>query len=264
MPVNRTQAKKLLNASELALFDVGRPGGAKGLSAAQLRRKVERTQRLRDKYRDQYKRQRLASRAATGSKGGRSGVANERSKQKGTLFDELLKRLKTQLAKVEKAAPKKAAGKKTAGKKAAARKAPGRTSAAKKGTPASKRPAAKKKSASKVAAPVVVKKAPRKAAKKRLPTDGGAGEPQLPPAAPATVPPAAGLFGVPGLSPKARVPMETPGLSNLERNRVGYVSKEAEAAANARHFDEARSQAIQGHAGTANRHQQGKRDNRGG
>lgn len=263
MPVNRTQAKKLLNASELALFDVGRPGGAKDLSAAQLRRKVERTQRLRDKYRDQYKRQRLASRAATGSRGGRSGVANQRSKQKGMLFDELLKRLKAQLAKAEKAAPKKAAGKKAAGKKAAARKAPRRTSAAKRDMArrsASKRPAAKK-AASKAAAPAVVKKTPRKAAKKRLPTDGGAGEPQVSPAA---VPPAAGLFGVPGLSPKARVPMETPGLSNLERNRVGYVSKEAEAIANERHFDEARGQAIHGHAGTANRHQQGKRDNRGG
>ncbi len=82
MPNERATARKLLSSAEFELFEASRRDGICVLSAAELKRKVERTRRLRDKYRDLYKRQRLAMRDLTGTKRGNSGAANARTKEK--------------------------------------------------------------------------------------------------------------------------------------------------------------------------------------
>ena len=92
MPNERATARKLLSSAEFELFEASRRDGICLLSAPELKRKVERTRRLRDKYRDLYKRQRLAMRDMTGTKRGNTGAANARTKEKAAIFQELLTR----------------------------------------------------------------------------------------------------------------------------------------------------------------------------
>lgn len=110
MPNERATARKLLTSAEFELFEASRRDGICVLSAAELKRKVERTRRLRDKYRDLYKRQRLAMRDLTGTKRGNSGAANERTKEKAAIFQDLLTRFQErydrQTAPAKKAAKK--------------------------------------------------------------------------------------------------------------------------------------------------------------
>lgn len=140
MPNERATARKLLSSAEFELFEASRRDGICVLSAAELKRKVERTRRLRDKYRDLYKRQRLAMRDLTGTKRGNSGAANARTKEKAAIFQELLSRFQARYDRLT-APPKPAAKKaprKTAAKTSAARgprrivsaKAPAATAAA--------------------------------------------------------------------------------------------------------------------------------------
>lgn len=92
MPTERATARRLLTSAEFTLFEASRRDGICVLSAAELKRKIERTRRLRDKYRDLYKRQRLAMRDLTGTKLGNSGAANARTKEKAAIFQDLLTR----------------------------------------------------------------------------------------------------------------------------------------------------------------------------
>jgi hypothetical protein len=110
MPNERATARKLLSSAEFELFEASRRDGICVLSAAELKRKVERTRRLRDKYRDLYKRQRLAIRDLTGTKRGNSGAANARTKEKAAIFQELLTRFQVRYDRMT--APPKPAAKK--------------------------------------------------------------------------------------------------------------------------------------------------------
>lgn len=92
MAYNRRQAERLLSAAELELFDTSLASVLPTLTATQLKAKITRARRLRDKQRDLLQRQRLASRSATGTKGGRSGVANARTAEKAKALDEALAR----------------------------------------------------------------------------------------------------------------------------------------------------------------------------
>jgi hypothetical protein len=114
MPNERATARKLLSSAEFELFEASRRDGICLLSAAELKRKVERTRRLRDKHRDLYKRQRLAMRDLTGTKRGNSGAANARTREKAAIFEDLLARFQARYDRVT--APPKPAAKKTAGK----------------------------------------------------------------------------------------------------------------------------------------------------
>lgn len=124
MAYNRIQARALLSAAEYELFAASLADAIAGLTAAQLRSKVQRTRRLRDKQRDLLQRQRIASRARSGSKSGSSGVANARTGQKAQIFDETLARFEKRQSALEKKAATKAAAasprKATAARKAAA------------------------------------------------------------------------------------------------------------------------------------------------
>jgi hypothetical protein len=91
MATSITQAKPLLTAAELELFDHSRAEPIKALSAKQLAGKEKRTRSLRDKYRDLYRRQSVAAQGMT--KGvGATGDANARTQRKAEIMQEVLDR----------------------------------------------------------------------------------------------------------------------------------------------------------------------------
>lgn len=315
MAITKTQAKKLLNASELAFFEATTATAIKSLSPAQLAIKIRRARTLRDKARDQFQRQRLATRDRTGTKRGNTGIANARTQEKAAVFDEILARLQTQADKVEARAAKadaraaKAAAKPAAKKatSAASKKMPSRRrkasnkadrAAAKSETRSAKRSAVAKRKATKSAAAkstgakaavktpaakkaAAKKEAPKKAAAKKAAAKTTAAKktvakksvakksataakkaPAKKAAAPKKARKPAGLFGVPGLSPKAPAPLQRPSDETTATARTGYVSKRAKATAKQRGFEESRTKVIQSHVSASARRNQAKRDKR--
>lgn len=133
MAVTRAKATALLNKTEMGLYDDSRANALRDHSEARLTQLVSRARTARDRARDLEKRQRLASRKTSGSKSGRTGVANARTGEKAELLADILGRLETRHRDVAKAA------------KTAAKAKPAKT-AAKQRTPAkvAKKAAAKK------------------------------------------------------------------------------------------------------------------------
>lgn len=101
MAYTRTTAKKLLTATELEIFDAGRSTAIGKLTKPELRRNLERSRKLRDKYRDLFRRQRLALRSEVGSKAGTKGSANERTRQKEEIFAEAVARMEARILQIE-------------------------------------------------------------------------------------------------------------------------------------------------------------------
>jgi hypothetical protein len=100
MAFNRNHARRLCTDAEYALFTASLGDELGELTLAQLRSKIQRTRKLRDKYRDLLKRQRLANRARTGTKKGDRVDSNARTSDKAKLFDEALGRFETRAAKL--------------------------------------------------------------------------------------------------------------------------------------------------------------------
>ena len=102
MAYSITQARTLLNAAELELFDQSRAEPIKALTLARLRGKVTRARTLRDKYRDLYRRQTVAVRGASSAKG-RSpvGADNERTQRKADILQEVLGRFEARVTQLE-------------------------------------------------------------------------------------------------------------------------------------------------------------------
>lgn len=121
MAYNRNQVAGLLSSSELELFmaSLGSSIGELGLVA--LRSKIRRARTLRDKSQDLLQRQRLATRERTGTKSGKSGVANARSEQKLKAFSETLQRFERRLALLEERQAREAARAAAQGQARAAR-----------------------------------------------------------------------------------------------------------------------------------------------
>lgn len=113
MAFNRNQARPLCSDTEYALFTASLADQIGELTPAQLRNKLQRARRLRDKYRDLEKRQRLANRARTGTKKGDRPQTNARTADKAQLFDEALTRFETRSAKLAAAAEREARRKAT-------------------------------------------------------------------------------------------------------------------------------------------------------
>lgn len=106
MPATMTKARaaKLLNATEMKLYEESRVRALRALSASQIDRRVTRMRDLRDRARDLLQRQRVALRERTGSKRGQSGDAvQQRSKEKLALLSDMLKRFEGQLKIARKA-----------------------------------------------------------------------------------------------------------------------------------------------------------------
>ena len=94
MPAPRIAEKDLLTADEMALFTLSQDAAALAQrTPAQLRDKIARARNLRDRARDVYRRQVGRTRAVTSTKRGFSGMANERSKQKGDVLNAAVERL---------------------------------------------------------------------------------------------------------------------------------------------------------------------------
>jgi hypothetical protein len=100
MAYTLTQARAVLTAAELELFDYSRTQPIKSLTAARLRGKISRTRSLRDKYRDLYRRQAVAARAAKIGRGAVRGD-NERTQRKAEIMDEVLGRFEERLRTLE-------------------------------------------------------------------------------------------------------------------------------------------------------------------
>jgi hypothetical protein len=96
MKLSRSKVKSLCNANELELVDLSGPKNILTLSSAQLRLKVARARKLRDKWQGQAQSQ---LRAKQQTKGGRSPATDANSEAKAELFGEVLRRFEGQLAK---------------------------------------------------------------------------------------------------------------------------------------------------------------------
>jgi hypothetical protein len=109
MAYNRNHARALCTESEFKLFSASLADEISDHTPAQLRNKIERTRKLRDKYQDLFKRQRLADRARTGTKKGDRPDSNARTGDKVKLFSEVLARFESRVEKLDVAAKRKAA-----------------------------------------------------------------------------------------------------------------------------------------------------------
>lgn len=96
MAYTLTQARPLLNAAELELFEQSRAEPVKQLTGAKLAGAVKRTRTLRDKYRDLYQRQTVAVRTST--PGAVTGDDNERTQRKAAILQEVLERYEARAA----------------------------------------------------------------------------------------------------------------------------------------------------------------------
>jgi len=108
MAFNRNHVRLLCIDVEYALFIASLSDEIGELTAAQLRGKIQRARKLRDKYRDLEKRQRLANRARTGTKKGDRPQTNVRTADKAKLFDEALGRFEARATKLAAAAEREA------------------------------------------------------------------------------------------------------------------------------------------------------------
>lgn len=92
------KAKQLCNASELQLVQASRQPELGRLSHSQLKSKVARARKLRDKWRDVYEKQR---REAQQQQSARGRKGETRSRQKAELFSDVLDRLETRLKTID-------------------------------------------------------------------------------------------------------------------------------------------------------------------
>jgi hypothetical protein len=150
MAYNRVQVRSLLSDSETPLFESSLGASCKALGPIDLRHSLKRARTLRDKARDLLRKQRLATRARTGSKGGIGGVANERTAEKVTVFEEIIARFEAEAARREAPAKESSARRRTPAAAPAMRKAAAGTGKAKT-TPAKKVNTAPRKTAAKKA-----------------------------------------------------------------------------------------------------------------
>ena len=158
MAYTLTQARPLLNAAELELFEQSRAEPVKQLTGAKLAGAVKRTRLLRDKYRDLYQRQTVAVR--TSAPGAVTGDDNERTQRKADILQEVLERYEARATLVGERGDSKSSSKtgakasaKGAAKGSAAAKAGAGPSSMKEGSSA----AASKKTAKGAAAAPVAK-----------------------------------------------------------------------------------------------------------
>lgn len=237
MAYTLTQARALLTAAELAIFDQSRAEPIKALTAARLQGKVTRARALRDKYRDLYRRQTVATRGTPASKRSAVGGDNERTGRKAEVFAEVLGRFEARLALLTAdEAPKKTVARKTATVKTPA-KASTKTASKVANKAVKKAPAAKVKPVSLQAA---VKKALK--AKQAEPASPGPSSERSVKAPSPRSPLGAAAAG----APLASAPLDvTPRAKRLNplKERTGNL-------------------ALHAHAGSQTRREQGKRDSR--
>lgn len=183
MAYTLTQARPLLNAAELELFEQSRTEPVKRLTPAKLSGAVKRTRTLRDKYRDLYQRQTVAVRTSTPN--AVTGSDNDRTKRKADILQEVLERYEARVTLLQGRDSSTTKDTGNAGKTAAR-------------TPASQD------------AKTAVKKTPRAGAASQVGATGKASKPAS--TATATAPKAS-KTAKPPVSPKKRAATEKPNAS---------------------------------------------------
>jgi hypothetical protein len=98
MAFSLAQAKSLCTASELTLARASTRNEIGRYSVVQIRQKLDRARKIRDKWRDQSRGQRRAAKATARS---RQPDANSRSAEKAELFSEVVDRFEAQQATLE-------------------------------------------------------------------------------------------------------------------------------------------------------------------
>lgn len=111
MAYNRIQAGRLLTAAELLVFEASLGESLSSMTTTRLGVLIKRARNMRDKAQDLLRRQRVATRSRTGSKGGTTGLANERTAQKVQALGEALTRLEKRLAQLDAATERAASTK---------------------------------------------------------------------------------------------------------------------------------------------------------
>ena len=268
MPFTRAQATDLLNQTEMRLFDDSRANALRGLDRAALAARVARARTARDRARDLLKRQRAAARKD--GPAGRDGVA-ARTARKEELLVEVLDRFvaarraapAASARKTTPAAARKAAepvAKQRAAKKATTASAKKATATAKKAATATARKAATG-AATRASTAAAAKKVPAKKASSRKASGTGkrAG----------SVTPERALENTRRLleakQERDRAPQPWHSLDPAADHvpQPGFQSPQAAGKAQDLHAGESRMASIHGSISTHDRHNQGKRDNRG-
>jgi hypothetical protein len=96
MSITRNEAREVTTADEQELVEESFYPAVRAFDSRDLKSRITRARKLRDKYRDLSQRQGIASKRK-----GRGGSGdNERSRMKARLFSETLERLEKQLVKV--------------------------------------------------------------------------------------------------------------------------------------------------------------------
>ena len=114
MATSITQAKPLLTAAELELFDHSRADPIKQFSAKQLAGKENRCRTLRDKYRDLYRRQTLALRGKANGGAQSAHDANARTQRKAEIMQEMLERFEARRVNSPRQSHQRAPGRRRA------------------------------------------------------------------------------------------------------------------------------------------------------
>ncbi|MDQ3269742.1 MAG: hypothetical protein M3Q11_06090 [Pseudomonadota bacterium] len=231
MAIAREQARGLLTDSEMVLFGESRNPALRSLTGRELTRRIERVRKLRDKARDLLQRQRLGSRQRTGSKGGKSGAANERTARKGEMLDDILQRFEGRLQELERSGQSEgarqaagAAGKATGAARPAKKSGPAKQAGpAKKATGAAKKAAGAAKKATgpaKKASPA--KKAAGQSTRAQKPADATAKPGRNPDVAGAAEARASAKTpsGTTGEAPTKRVATRRPGKTAVSREQA--------------------------------------------
>jgi hypothetical protein len=270
MAYNRVQVRSLLSDSETPLFESSLGASCKALGPIDLRHSLKRARTLRDKARDLLRKQRLATRARTGSKGGIGGVANERTAEKVTVFEEIIARFEAEAARREAPAKESSARRRTPAAAPAMRKAAAGTGKAKT-TPAKKVGSAAKVAAVKKASTALKKTAAKKAVNEKAAKTTTAGG-----AAPSPARPAAKVLREALVKKKAARGGQAPGAKAAggakapargnEAAPVGGVratEPSTRARAVSSRLADSNLSHIQGHTSTQVRRGQAKRDQKG-
>lgn len=238
MAFTRAQATGLLNKTEMRLWDDSRANALRGLDREALATRITRTRAARDRARDLLRRQRLAARKR--GEGRDEGIA-ARTARKEALLVEILQRF----TEARRTAPAKAAKKAPAKKKATAKKAAASKTAAK--TPVAKKAATQKTATKKSATKAAAKKTARRrgvSAKKALENTRR-------------------LLEAKQERDRSPQPWQQLDAAAGQVGGPGYQSPEAANRARELHAGEARMAQTHGSISSHDRHEQGRRDNRG-
>jgi Spy/CpxP family protein refolding chaperone len=101
MTVSRERARQLCTQRELELVEASWGAELRGLSRAELARKVQRTRTQRDKFRDLARQQAGEARGKRDPRSTRASRSNRNTELKAQLFDEALQRFEERLAEME-------------------------------------------------------------------------------------------------------------------------------------------------------------------